>query len=139
MPDPPKFTSPGVFINESPLRPPPISFVPPVRPVAQTYVEKVQAAIQQGLAWVAFEPNNEKLWAAVCTTVSNFLYGEWRNGSLLGAKPEEAFFVRCDRTTMTQNDIDNGRLICLVGIAPVVPAEFVVIRISQMTSGGTNA
>ncbi len=44
---------------------------------------------------------------------------QWRNGALLGAKPEEAYFVRCDRTTMTQNDLDNGRLICLIGVAPV--------------------
>ena len=52
----------------------------------------------------------------------------------MGTKPEEAFFVRCDRTTMTQNDLDNGRLICLIGIAPVKPAEFVIFRIGQWTA-----
>ncbi|HNH46247.1 MAG TPA: phage tail sheath C-terminal domain-containing protein, partial [Myxococcota bacterium] len=66
--------------------------------------------------------------------VSDFLYNEWRNGALLGSKPEEAFFVRCDRTTMTQNDLDNGRLVCLVGVAVVKPAEFVIFRIGQMTA-----
>jgi len=56
--------------------------------------------------------------------VSDFLYNEWRNGALLGGKPEEAFFVRCDRSTMTQNDLDNGRLICEIGVAVLKPAEF---------------
>ena len=56
------------------------------------------------------------------------------NGALKGSKPEEAYFVRCDRTTMTQNDIDNGRIIVVVGFAPVQPAEFVVIRIALMTA-----
>ena len=55
-------------------------------------------------------------------------------GALLGAKPEEAYFVRCDRTTMTQNDLDNGRLICLIGVAPTKPAEFVIFRIGQLTA-----
>ncbi len=52
----------------------------------------------------------------------------------MGAKPEEAFFVRCDRTTMTQNDLDNGRMICLIGVAPTYPAEYVIFRIGQWTS-----
>ena len=55
----------------------------------------------------------------------------WRNGALQGATANEAFFVKCDRTTMTQDDIDNGRLICVIGIAPVKPAEFVIFRIQQ--------
>jgi phage tail sheath protein FI len=59
---------------------------------------------------------------------------EWRRGLLTGKKPEQAFFVKCDRTTMTQNDIDNGRLICEVGVAPVKPAEFVIFRIGQWTA-----
>jgi len=53
---------------------------------------------------------------------------------LMGTAPEEAYFVRCDRSTMTQNDIDNGRLICLIGVAPVKPAEFVIFRIGQWTA-----
>jgi phage tail sheath protein FI len=68
------------------------------------------------------------------STVSDFLTNEWRNGALMGTKPEEAFFVKCDRTTMTQSDLDNGRLVCLIGIAPIRPAEFVIIRIGQWTA-----
>jgi hypothetical protein len=66
-------------------------------------------------------------------TITNFLIGVWRNGALEGTKQDEAFFVKCDRTTMTQDDIDNGRLICIIGIAPVKPAEFVIFRIQQKT------
>jgi phage tail sheath protein FI len=58
----------------------------------------------------------------------------WRNGALEGTKAEEAFFVKCDRTTMTQDDIDNGRLIIQIGVAPVKPAEFVIIRIGLWTA-----
>jgi phage tail sheath protein FI len=68
------------------------------------------------------------------STISDFLTNEWRNGALMGTKPEEAFFVKCDRTTMTQSDLDNGRLVCLIGIAPIRPAEFVIIRIGQWTA-----
>ena len=68
------------------------------------------------------------------STIEDFLLDDWRDGALLGDKPEEAFFVRCDRTTMTQNDLDNGRLICLIGVAPVKPAEFVIFRIGQWTA-----
>jgi len=64
-----------------------------------------------------------------------FLTTVWRNGALMGTKAEEAFFVKCDRTTMTQDDIDNGRLICIIGIAPVKPAEFVIFRITQFSGG----
>jgi uncharacterized protein len=74
------------------------------------------------------------LWATVRTSITNFLLNEWRNGALPGAKPEEAFFVKCDRTTMTQDDIDNGRLICEVGVAVVRPAEFVIFRIGRWTA-----
>jgi uncharacterized protein len=66
--------------------------------------------------------------------VEEFLRVQWLNGALLGTKPEEAYFVRCDRTTMTQNDLDNGRLICLVGVAPTKPAEFVIFRVGQWTA-----
>jgi phage tail sheath protein FI len=93
----------------------------------------VEESIDEGTQWVVFEPNDEPLWARVRATINNFLTSVWRTGALQGAKPDEAFFVRCDRTTMTQDDIDNGRLICLVGIAPVKPAEFVIFRIQQKT------
>ena len=80
-----------------------------------------------------FEPNYEVTWTAIRTSITAFLRTVWLNGALMGTTQDEAFFVKCDRTTMTQDDIDNGRLICLIGIAPVKPAEFVIFRISQKT------
>jgi uncharacterized protein len=94
----------------------------------------IEKSIDVGLQWVVFEPNAEPLWARVRRTISNFLRTLWRGGALEGTKPEEAYFVRCDRTTMTQADIDNGRLIVVIGVAPVKPAEFVIIRIGLFTA-----
>jgi uncharacterized protein len=93
----------------------------------------VEASIEYGTQWVVFEPNNELLWARVRQSVSDFLTDTWRTGALMGTKASEAFYVRCDRTTMTQSDIENGRLIVEIGIAPTLPAEFVIFRISQWT------
>jgi uncharacterized protein len=93
----------------------------------------VEQSVERGTQWVVFEPNDEPTWARVRRSLTNFLISVWRSGALMGATAEEAFFVKCDRTTMTQDDIDNGRLICLVGIAPVKPAEFVIFRFSQKT------
>jgi uncharacterized protein len=81
-----------------------------------------------------FEPNGPLLWANIRQTIEDFLYNEFVSGALLGDKPEKAYFVRCDRTTMTQNDLDNGRLVCLIGLCPVKPAEFVIFRIGQWTA-----
>jgi phage tail sheath protein FI len=94
----------------------------------------IEHSIDKGTQWTVFEPNGPKLWANLRQTVEDFLLVLWRDGALLGDKPEQAYFVRCDRTTMTQNDLDNGRLICLIGIAPVKPAEFVIFRIGQWTA-----
>jgi len=94
----------------------------------------IEASINRGLQWVVFEPNAEPLWARVRRSITNFLTLVWRNGALEGTKVEEAFFVKCDRTTMTQTDIDSGRLICVIGVAPVKPAEFVIIRIGLWTA-----
>lgn len=93
----------------------------------------IEDSIKQGTQWVVFEPNAEPLWAQVTQAVTNFLDTVWRSGALEGLKQEEAFFVRCDRTTMTEDDIANGRLIVLIGIAPVKPAEFVIFRFRQKT------
>jgi phage tail sheath protein FI len=95
----------------------------------------LEESIEEGTQWVVFEPNNEKLWARVIQTISQFLTRVWRDGALMGTTAEEAFFVKCDRTTMTQDDIDNGRLIVLIGVAPVKPAEFVIFRIAQWQGG----
>jgi phage tail sheath protein FI len=97
------------------------------------YFAYLERSVDRGTQWVVFEPNGERLWANVRRTVEDFLLNEWQSGALLGDKPEKAFFVRCDRSTMTQNDLDNGRLICLVGVAPLRPAEFVIFRIGQWT------
>jgi uncharacterized protein len=98
------------------------------------YFNYLEASIDRGTQWAVFEPNGERLWANIRTTIADYLYNEWVNGALLGSKPEEAFFVRCDRTTMTQNDLDNGRLVCLIGVAALKPAEFVIFRIGQKTA-----
>lgn len=66
--------------------------------------------MDKGTQWVVFENNSETLWANVRQTIADFLINEWRNGALMGIKQEEAFFVRCDRSTMTQNDLNDGRL-----------------------------
>ncbi|MDO9074815.1 MAG: phage tail sheath subtilisin-like domain-containing protein [Rubrivivax sp.] len=94
----------------------------------------LEHTLDKGTQWAVFEPNNERLWANVRRMVEDFLYVLWRDGALLGEKPEQAYFVRCDRTTMSQNDLDNGRMICLVGVAPVKPAEFVIFRVGQWTA-----
>lgn len=98
------------------------------------YFAYLEHSIDKGTQWAVFENNGDPLWANIRRTVEDFLFNEWKSGALLGLKPEEAYFVRCDRTTMTQNDLDNGRLICLVGVAVVKPAEFVIFRIGQWTA-----
>jgi uncharacterized protein len=98
------------------------------------YMAYLEQSIDRGTQWAVFEPNGETLWSNVRRVIEEFLFNEWKSGSLLGVKPEQAFFVKCDRTTMTQNDIDNGRMICRIGVAPVKPAEFVNIRIGQWTA-----
>jgi hypothetical protein len=98
------------------------------------YFAYLERSIDRGTQWAVFEPNGERLWANVRRTVEDFLLNEWQMGALLGDKPDKACFVRCDRSTMTQNDIDNGRLVCLIGVAAIKPAEFVIFRIGQWTA-----
>lgn len=98
------------------------------------YFNYLQSSLERGTQWVVFEPNAEALWSRLRETVNDFLVKEWRNRALIGTKPEEAFFVKCDRSTMTQNDIDQGRLVCQVGVAFLKPAEFVVLRFSHQTA-----
>lgn len=93
----------------------------------------IEESIKANTNWAVFEPNDETLWVRVKRTIDVFLTGLWRNGSLAGTSTDEAFFVNVGRDTMTQDDIDNGRLICVIGVAPVKPAEFVIFRISQKT------
>ena len=97
----------------------------------------LEASLDQGTQWAVFEPNDQKLWGRLIQSVSAFLTTVWREGGLMGTKAEEAFFVRCGYDTMSQDDIDNGRLIMIVGVAPVYPAEFVIIRIGQWAGGSS--
>ena len=94
----------------------------------------IEESIKANTNWAVFEPNDEVLWVRVKRTIDVFLTGLWRNGYLAGSATSEAFFVNIGRETMSQDDIDNGRLVCVIGVAPVKPAEFVIFRISQKTS-----
>jgi hypothetical protein len=98
------------------------------------YFAYLEHSIDRGTQWAVFEPNGEGLWANVRRTVEDFLLNEWQMGALLGDKPEKAYFVKCDRSTMSQNDLDNGRMVCLIGVAPLRPAEYVIFRIGQWTA-----
>jgi len=99
----------------------------------------IEQSLDTGLQWAVFEPNDQPLWDTVKQSVSNFLITVWRSGALAGLKQEEAFFVRIGyNITMTQDDIDNGRMIVEIGVAPVKPAEFVIVRISQKTREATS-
>jgi uncharacterized protein len=97
-------------------------------------IQSMEEALRTATAWVAFEPNAEPTWGRVRREAAAYLDGRWRAGDLVGQTPAEAYFARCDRTTMTQDDLDAGRLVCVVGVAPVRPAEFVIFRIGQWTS-----
>lgn len=94
----------------------------------------VEESIKANTNWVVFEPNDATLWSRVRLTVSTFLDNMWRSGMLAGSSPAEGFFVEIGSSTMSKEDIANGRLICNIGIAPTRPAEFVIFRVSQFTS-----
>ncbi|ESQ15770.1 MAG TPA: phage tail sheath family protein [Chromatiaceae bacterium] len=102
------------------------------------YFAYLERSIEKGTQWAVFENNGRTLWSNVRSTIEDFLFNEWKEDHLAGATPEQAFFVRCDRSTMTQNDIDNGRMICLIGVAPLRPAEFVIFRIGQKTADSSD-
>ena len=101
---------------------------------ARSYFAYLKRSIDQKTKWAVFEPNGLALWRKVRGQIEDFLMNEYRKGALVGRKPEQAFFVRCDRSTMTQNDVDNGRLIVLVGVALLRPAEFIILRFGQRTA-----
>jgi phage tail sheath protein FI len=100
----------------------------PVRRTA-LYIEE---SLFQGLKWVVFEPNDEPLWAQIRLNVGAFMHGLFRQGAFQGSTPKEAYLVKCDSETTTQNDINAGIVNILVGFAPLKPAEFVVIKIQQI-------
>ncbi len=94
----------------------------------------LEESIKANTSWVVFEPNDQVLWLRVRRTVEVFLSGLWRNGAFAGASESDAFFVDIGPNTMSKDDIDNGRLICVIGVAPVKPAEFVIFRLTQKTA-----
>ncbi|TLF52861.1 phage tail sheath family protein [Halomonas urmiana] len=92
----------------------------------------LEESLYRGTQWVVFEPNDEPLWAQIRLNLGAFLQTLFRQGAFQGASPRDAYFVKCDSETTTQNDIDRGVVNILVGFAPLKPAEFVVIKIQQI-------
>jgi len=93
----------------------------------------LEESILLGTQWVVFEPNDDRLWSSIRRNVTAFLTEEWRRGALFGRTAEEAFYVKCDRDNNPQESIDQGRVVCEIGVAPVKPAEFVVFRLAQFS------
>ena len=93
----------------------------------------IEESIYNGTKWAVFEPNDEPLWAQLRMNVGAFMHGLFRQGAFQGKTPREAYFVKCDKETTTQNDINEGIVNIVVGFAPLKPAEFVIIAIKQMT------
>ena len=98
----------------------------------------LEESMDRNLQWVVFEPNDQDLWGRVRRNIAAFLYTEWKEGKLFGGVPQEAFYVKCDAETNPQEMIDLGRLYVEIGINPVKPAEFVIVRMGQW-SGGSSA
>jgi phage tail sheath protein FI len=96
----------------------------------------IEESLHRGTAWAVFEPNDEPLWANLRLRVGNFMHALWQQGALQGQTPRDAYFVMCDRSTMTQGDIDGGVINILVGFAPLKPAEFVLITIRHSRAEG---
>jgi phage tail sheath protein FI len=92
----------------------------------------IEESLYRGTKWVVFEPNDEPLWAQIRLNVGAFMHNMFRQGAFQGTSPRDAYFVKCDKETTTQNDIDLGIVNILVGFAPLKPAEFVIIQIQQM-------
>jgi Bacteriophage tail sheath protein len=92
----------------------------------------LEESLYRGTQWVVFEPNDEPLWSQIRLNIGAFMQGLFRQGAFQGTTPKDAYFVKCDRETTTQADINLGIVNILVGFAPLKPAEFVVIKIQQM-------
>jgi phage tail sheath protein FI len=92
----------------------------------------LEASIDGGTKWAVFEPNAEPLWGRLRTSVSRFMHGLFKLGAFAGNTSDKAFFVKCDRDTTTQDDIDRGVVNIMVGFAPLKPAEFVIVTIAQL-------
>ena len=97
----------------------------------------IEQSLERGLKWVVFEPNDERLWGQIRLNVGAFMHNLFMQGAFQGLKKSEAYFVKCDSETTTQNDINLGIVNILVGFAPLKPAEFVILKLQQM-SGQVN-
>jgi phage tail sheath protein FI len=92
----------------------------------------LEESLYRGTQWVVFEPNDEPLWAQIRLNIGAFMQSLFRQGAFQGRTPREAYLVKCDRETTTQDDINRGVVNILVGFAPLKPAEFVIIKIQQL-------
>jgi phage tail sheath protein FI len=92
----------------------------------------LEESLFRGTQWAVFEPNDEPLWAQIRLNLGAFMHTLFAQGAFQGRTPREAYFVKCDSETTTQNDIDLGRVNIVVGFAPLKPAEFVIIQIQQI-------
>lgn len=92
----------------------------------------IEESLYRGLQWVVFEPNDEPLWAQIRLNAGAFMHNLFRQGAFQGTSPRDAYFVKCDKETTTQNDINLGIVNVVVGFAPLKPAEFVIIKLQQM-------
>jgi phage tail sheath protein FI len=92
----------------------------------------IEESLYRGSQWVVFEPNDEPLWSQIRLNIGSFMHGLFRQGAFQGKSPKEAYFVKCDRETTTQDDINKGIVNILVGFAPLKPAEFVIIKLQQI-------
>ncbi len=92
----------------------------------------IEESLFRGTKWVVFEPNDEPLWAQIRLNVGAFMHNLFRQGAFQGTTPREAYFVKCDKETTTQNDIDRGIVNIVVGFAPLKPAEFVIVKLQQI-------
>jgi phage tail sheath protein FI len=92
----------------------------------------IEESLYRGTKWVVFEPNDEPLWAQIRLNIGAFMHNLFRQGAFQGKTPQEAYFVKCDKETTTQNDINLGIVNIVVGFAPLKPAEFVVIKLQQI-------
>ena len=92
----------------------------------------IENSLLRGLQWVVFEPNDEPLWSQIRLNIGAFMQNLFRQGAFQGKTPREAYFVKCDSETTTQNDINAGIVNIIVGFAPLKPAEFVIVKLQQM-------
>ena len=92
----------------------------------------LEESIYRGTQWVVFEPNDEPLWAEIRLNVGAFLQSLYLQGAFAGSSPKDAYFVKCDKATTTQADINRGIVNMIIGYAPAKPAEFIIIQVQQI-------